>query len=193
MDCGECGLEGGAGGPVAVDAGDFAAGEDLADDERPAFGLGYQEPARVRIQHLGAWRREAAALGFEEVADVARGAAVEADLGEGGLMPDHFGLRKRGETGWGVEPDGFFWVAVVVADAAVAIGPAVGDETGAGERGAVDAAGGLRGVSARAIAGDGLRRGGDRDREEAGQQERRRREQRYVFWAVSSSVMRVKN
>jgi hypothetical protein len=107
-------------------------------------------------------------------------------------VPDHLGLRERGETGRGVEPHGLLGVAVVVADAAVAVGAAVGDEAGAGERRAVDAARGLRGVSARAIAADGLRRGGG-DREEAGQQERRRREQRYVFWAVSSSVIRVKN
>jgi hypothetical protein len=108
-------------------------------------------------------------------------------------MPDHLGLRKRGETRRGVEPDGFFGVAVVVADAAVAVRAAVGDQTGAGEGGSVDAARGLLGASARAVAGDGLRRGGGRDPEEAGQQKRRRREQRYVFCTVSSSVIRLKN
>jgi hypothetical protein len=108
-------------------------------------------------------------------------------------MPDHLGLRKRAKTGWGVEPDGLLGVAVVVADAAIAIGLASSDEAGAGKRRAVDAAGGLVGAAARAIAADGLRRGGGRDPEEAGQQKRWRREQRYVFWAVSSSVMRVKN
>jgi hypothetical protein len=77
---------------------------------------------------------------LEEVADAAWWAAVEADLGEGGFVPDHGGLGQRGEAGRGVEPDGVFGVAVVVADAAVAIGVAVGDEAGAGERRAVDAA-----------------------------------------------------
>jgi len=74
---------------------------------------------------------------------VARGPAVEADLGEGGRAPDDVGLRERAEVGRRVEPDWLFGVAVVVADAAVAVGAAVGDEAGAGERGAIKAAGSL--------------------------------------------------
>jgi hypothetical protein len=108
-------------------------------------------------------------------------------------VPDHRGLRERGETGRGVEPDGILGIAVVVADAAIAIGLASSDQAGAGKGRSIDAARGLRGAPARAIARDGLRCGGGRDPEEAGQQKRRRRDQRYVFWAVSSSVMRLKN
>ncbi len=140
MDRGEGRFERGAGGPVAVDAGDFAAREDLADHEGAGVGLRHQETTRIDVENLGSGRREAAALGLEEVADAARRDAVESDLGKGGLMPDHVRLRKRGETGRGVEPDGLFGVAVVVADAAVAVRAAVGDEARAGEGRAVDAA-----------------------------------------------------
>jgi len=90
-----------------------------------------------------AWGGEAAALGFEEVADVAGGAAGEADLGEGGRAPDDIRLRQNRQIGRRAEPDWLFGVAVVVADAAVAVGAAVGDEAGAGERGAIKAAGSL--------------------------------------------------
>ncbi|HYR72844.1 MAG TPA: hypothetical protein VEP12_15750 [Candidatus Acidoferrum sp.] len=129
--------------PVPGDSGYFAAGEDLAYCQVSAVGLGQQEAAEVDVENVVAWGGEAAALGFEEVADVAGGAAGEADLGEGGRAPDDVGLRERAEVGRRVEPDRLFGVAVVVADAAVAVGAAVGDEAGAGERGAIKAAGSL--------------------------------------------------
>jgi hypothetical protein len=44
-----------------------------------------------------------------------------------------------------------------------------------------------------AVARDGLGRRGGRDREQAAQQERGKREQRYAGLDVSSSVIRVKN
>jgi hypothetical protein len=140
-----------------------------------------------------AWGGEAAALGFEEVADVAGGAAAEADLGEGGRAPDDVRLGQGRQVGRRVEPDWLLGVAVVVADAAVAVGAAVGDEAGAGERGAVEAAGSLLAARPRAIARDRLRRGRGRDREEAGEQEGRKREQRYAGFDARSSVIRVKN
>jgi len=130
-------------GPVAGDAGYFAAGEYLADCDGGAVGLGQQEAAEVDVENVMSWGGEAAALGFEEVADVAGGAAGEADLGEGGRTPDDVGFRQGRQIGRWVEPDRLVGVAVVVADAAVAVGAAVGDEAGAGERGAVEAAGRL--------------------------------------------------
>jgi hypothetical protein len=130
-------------GPVAGEAGYFAAGEYLADCDGGAVGLGQQEAAEVDVEDLGSWGGEAAALGFEEVADVAGGAAGEADLGEGGRAPDDIRLRENRQIGRRVEPDWLFGVAVVVADAAVAVGATVGDEAGARKRGAVEAAGSL--------------------------------------------------
>jgi len=130
-------------GPVAGDAGYFSARKYLADCDGGAVGLGYQEAAEVDVENVVAWRGEAAALGFEEVADVAGGAAGEADLGEGGRAPDDIRLRQGRQIGRWVEPDWLLGVAVVVADTAVALGAAVGDEAGAGERGAVKAAGSL--------------------------------------------------
>jgi hypothetical protein len=124
---------------------------------------------------------------------VARGAAVEADLGEGGRAPDDVGLRERAEVGRRVEPDRLLGITVVVADAAVAVGAALGHEAGARKRGAVEAAGPLLTTRPRAIARDRLRRGRGRDREEAGEQEGRKREQRYAGFDASSSVIRVKN
>jgi hypothetical protein len=180
-------------GPVAGDAGYFAAGEDLADRDGEAVGLRQEQAAEVDVENLVAWGREAAALGFEEVADAARGPAREADLGEGGRAPDDVGLRQRGEIGGGLEPDRLLGIAVVVADAAVAIGAAIGDEAGAGERGAVEAAGRPVPGRARAVPRDRRRGGGGRDREQARQQERRKREQRYAGFAVRSSVIRLKN
>jgi hypothetical protein len=165
----------------------------LADCDGGAVGLGYQEAAEVDVENVRPWGGEAAALGFEEVADVARGAAVEADLGEGGRAPDDVGLRERAEVGRRVEPDRLLGITVVVADAAVAVGAAVGDQAGAGEGGAVEAAGGLLTPGPRTVAYDWLRRGGGRDREQAGQQERWKREQRYAGFDVSSSVILVKN
>ena len=120
-------------------------------------------------------------------------AAREADLGEGSRAPNDVGLRERAEVGRRVEPDRLLGITVVVADAAVAVGAAVGDEAGAGERGAIKAAGPLLTTRPRAIARDRLRRGRGRDREEAGEQEGRKREQRYAGFDVSSSVIRVKN
>jgi len=79
--------------PVAGDAGDFAAGEDLVDGEVAAVGLGYEKAAEIDVQDLIPWGGEAAALGFEEVARVAGGAAGEADLREGGGAPDDVGFR----------------------------------------------------------------------------------------------------
>jgi hypothetical protein len=177
--------------PVPGDSGYFAAGEDLAYCQVSAVGLGYQEAAEVDVENVMSWGGEAAALGFEEVADVARGAAVEADLGEGGRAPDDVGLRERAEVGRRVEPDRLLGITVVVADPAVAVGAALGDEAGAGERGAVEAAEWLLTARPRAIARDRLRRG--RGREEAGEQEGRKREQRYAGFDASSSVIRVKN
>jgi hypothetical protein len=129
--------------PVPGDSGYFAAGEDLAYCQVSAVGLGQQEAAEVDVENVVAWGGEAAALGFEEVADVAGGAAGEADLGEGGRAPDDIRLRQNRQIGRWAEPDWLFGVAVVVADAAVAVGAAVGDEAGAGERGAIKAAGSL--------------------------------------------------
>lgn len=57
MDGGEGGLEGSAWGPVAVDAGDFAAGEDLADDEGAGVGLRHQKTTRIDVENLGSRRR----------------------------------------------------------------------------------------------------------------------------------------
>ena len=192
MDVGEGLVERGA-GPVAGDAGDLAAGEDLADCDGLAVFLSQQEAAEVDVENLGPWGGEAAALGLEEVARVAGGAAREADLGEGGRAPDDVGFREGRPVGGWVEPDRLVGIAVVVADAAVAVGAAVGDEAGARKRGAVEAAGRLGPARSRAIARDRLRRGGGRDREQAGQQERGKREQRYAGFAASSSVILVKN
>jgi len=193
VDVGEGLAERGA-GPVAGDSSHFAAGEDLADCDGLAVFLGYEEAAEVDVEDLGSWGGEASALGFEEVARVAGGAAGEADLGEGGRAPDDVGFRERPEVGGWVEPDRLVGIAVVVADAAVAVGTAVGDEAGAGERGAVEAARGQLTTRSRAIAGDRLRRrGGGREREQAGQQEGGKREQRYAGFDASSSVIRVKN
>jgi hypothetical protein len=141
---------------------------------------------------MGSGGREAAALGFEEVARVAGGAAREADLGEGGRAPDDIGPGQGGQIERRLEPDRLLGIAVVVADTAVAVGATVGDEAGAGEGGAVEAAGGLRPARSRAVACDRLRRGGGRDRQQAGEQDGKR-EQRYAGFDVSSSVMRVKN
>ena len=180
-------------GPVAGDAGDFTAGEDLVDGEVVAVGLSNEEAAEVDVQDLVPWGGEAAALGFEEVARVAGGAAGEADLGEGGGAPDDVGFREGGPARGRVEPDRLLGVAVVVADPAVVVGAADRDQTGAGERGAVEAPGGLLTARSGAVARDGRRRGSGREREQAGQQERRNREQRYAGLDASSSVMRVKN
>jgi hypothetical protein len=193
VDVGERGGKGCAGRPVAGDAGDFPAREDLADGQVAAVFLGDQEAAEVYVKDLISRGGEAAALGFEEVARVASGAAGEADLGEGGGAPDDVGFRERWPVQGRVEPDRFVGIAVVVADAAVAVGPAVGDQAGAGERGAVEAARGLLTAGSGAVARDGLGRGSGRDREQAGQQERGKREQRYAGLDVSSSVIRVKN
>lgn len=142
MDFGE-GVAERRSGPISGDSGYFAAGENLAYCQVSAVGLGYEEAAEVDVEDLMAWGGEAAALGFEEVADVAGGAAGEADLGEGGRAPDDVRLGQGRQIGRRVEPDWLLGVAVVVADAAVAVGATVGDEAGAGERGAVEAAGSL--------------------------------------------------
>ena len=191
MDGGEGGLEG-AGGPVALQACDLAAGEELAHHDRAAVGLSDQQAADVDGEDVGARGGEAAALGLEEVGDVAA-ADLEADLGEGGLVPEDLGARQGGDAGGRLEPGRLLGIAVVVADAAVAIGLAAGDDAGAGKSRAVDAVGRLAGAALRAVSRDRGGSGGGRGGEQARQQERRQREQRYVFCAVSSSVMRLKN
>jgi hypothetical protein len=191
MDRGDGGRER-AGRPVTIEAGDLAPGEEQAHRDRAAVGLGDQLPADVDGQHVGPRRREAAALGLEEVRHVAR-ADLEAHLGEGGLVPEDLGARQGGGAGRRLEPDRLLGIAVVVADATVAIRAAAGDDAGAGEARAVDAVRGLLGTALGAVPRDRGGSGGGRGREQAGQQERRQRGQRYVFCAVSRSVMRPKN
>jgi hypothetical protein len=192
MDVGE-GVAERSSGPVAGDSSYFATGEELADCEVAPIGLRDQQAAEIDIENVVSGGGEAAALGFEEVADVAGGAAVEADLGEGGRAPNDVGFRERMEVGRWLEPDRLLGITVVVPDAAVAVGAAVGHEAGAGEGRAIETAGRPLARGARTVARDWLRRGGGRDREQAGEQEGRKRDQRYAGFDVSSSVIRVKN
>ena len=74
----------------------------------------------------------------------------------------------------------------------VVIGAALGDQPDAWERGTVEAARGPLGSAAHAVSGHRSGRGGGQ-RQQAGDQERMRRGQRYVFCVVSSSVIRLKN
>jgi len=82
-----------AGRPVAGDAGYFAAREDLADGQVAPVFLRDQEAAEVDVEDLWSWGGEAAPLGFEEVTEVAAGAAGESDFREGGGAPDDVGFR----------------------------------------------------------------------------------------------------
>jgi len=139
MDRGERLAQREAGSPGPLDAGDLARGEDLADRDRGPIRLRHQQTPDVHTQHVGLGGGETPTLRLEEVGEVTRGVQREPDLREGGLVPDDLRAGERGDTGRRLEPDRLLRIAVVVADPAVTVGAAPGDEAGAGEGGAVDA------------------------------------------------------
>src|SRR5438128_148085 len=140
-----------AGSPLPLDAHDVAGGEDLADGERAPVHLGHEQAPVVHVEHVTAGRREQAPLRLEEVAPRAGAAARNPCLREGRGMPDHLGLGEDTQPIGRREPVWLRRAALVVADTAVTVGPAVCHDTRAPQERAVATSGAAGAGRARAV------------------------------------------
>src|SRR5215831_3424905 len=158
-----------SGRPVPFNAQHFASRKDLPDGERAALLLGHEETTVVRLEDVPSRRGELAPPRFEEVAPRAGPPAADPRFRKGGAEPENVGARHGHHAGRRSEPRRLLGLAIVVADAAVAIVPAVGHDAGARHQGAIETVRRTRAARSCALAADhGLRRDREGGQEEEG-------------------------
>src|SRR5262249_52881452 len=158
-----------SGRPVTFDAQHLTPRKDLPDGQRSAFPLSHQETTVVRLEDVPSRRGALAPPSFEEVGPRAGPPTADPRFRKGGAEPDDVGAWHGRHPDRRGEPRRMLGLAVVVADAAVAIVPAVSHDAGAWHEGAIQAVRRTRAARSGALTADhGLRRAVEGGHEEEG-------------------------